>query len=61
MFGGGGDEVFAFGGVGSGEADDGEIIGFGSATGEDDFVGFGLEPGGDAVAGVIDGGASFAT
>ena len=61
MFGGGGNEVFAFGGVGSGEADDGEVIGFGTSSSEDDFVRLGLEPGGDAVASVIDGGAGFAT
>ena len=39
----------------AGEAEEGEIIGFGGAAGEEDVVGFGVEASGDAAAGVVEG------
>ena len=54
MFGFDGDEVFAFGFVEVCRAFDGEVVGLGRATGEDDFFGIGVNQGGDVGAGFFD-------
>ena len=39
------------------DAEDGVIVGFSAPAGEDDFLGFGADEGGDLLAGGLDGGA----
>src|SRR5271163_1981203 len=42
---------------GAADSEDGMVVGFGAAAGEDDFLGAGADEGGDLFAGGFDGGA----
>ena len=61
VLGGAGDEVFAARSVAAGEAEDGEVIRFGAAAGEDDLVRAAAEERGELVAGIVERGAGLAS